>query len=121
MKNRPEHIQGLILATLGALALTPDGLLVRLVEGDDFKIVFWRGLLIAISLFLVQAVQHKRAVFQKFPLQNWKEWTAAVLAALGTTSFVLAITHTTVANVLVKAISFRLDLQVAVCGVDCTR
>ena len=103
------------------MALTPDGLLVRLVEGDDFKIVFWRGLLIAISLFLVQAVQHKRAVFQKFPLQNWKEWTAAVLAALGTTSFVLAITHTTVANVLVKAISFRLDLQVAVCGVDCTR
>lgn len=101
MKNRPEHIQGLILATLGALVLTPDGLLVRLVEGDDFKIVFWRGLLIAIALFLVQLVQHKKKIFQKFPLQNRKEWAAASFAALGTTSFVLAITHTTVANVLV--------------------
>jgi drug/metabolite transporter (DMT)-like permease len=101
MKTRPEHIQGLILATLGALALTPDGLLVRLVDGDDFKVVFWRGLLIALALFLVQVVQHKGQVFQKFPLQNKKEWAAAFLAALGTTTFVLAITHTSVANVLV--------------------
>lgn len=101
MKNRPEHIQGLILASLGALALSPDGLLVRLVASDDLRIVFWRGLFIAISLFLVQVIQHKTQVFRKFPLQGWKEWLAAIFAALGTTFFVLAITHTTVANVLV--------------------
>lgn len=101
MKNRPEHVQGLILATLGALALTPDGLLVRLVSGDDMKIVFWRGLFIAISLFLFQVVKYKAQILQKFPLKNMKEWAAAVCSAVGTTTFVLAITHTSVANVLV--------------------
>ncbi|MFT6751456.1 MAG: drug/metabolite transporter (DMT)-like permease [Candidatus Azotimanducaceae bacterium] len=101
MKNRPEHIQGLIFACLGALALTPDGLLVRLAGVSDLNIVFWRGFLIAVALFLVQLIQHRRQVFKAVILRSRKEWAAAVFAALGTTTFVLAITHTTVANVLV--------------------
>ncbi len=101
MKNYPNHIQGLIYATLGALALTPDGLLVRLVNVDDWAIVFWRGFLIATCIFLIQLLQYKDKIFRKFPPQNLKEWGAAVLAAIGAVCFVLAITHTTVANVLV--------------------
>jgi drug/metabolite transporter (DMT)-like permease len=101
MKNRPEHVQGLIFACLGALALTPDGLLVRLVGVSDLKTIFWRGFFIAVALFLVQLIQHKHKVFSAVVLQSKKEWAAAVFSALSTTSFVLAITHTTVANVLV--------------------
>lgn len=101
MKNRPEHIQGLIFACLGALALTPDGLLVRLVGVSDLKIIFWRGFLIVIALLLVQLIQHKRLIFKAVLLQSRKEWAAAIFSALGSTTFVLAITHTTVANVLV--------------------
>ena len=101
MKNHPEHIQGLIFATLGALALTPDGLLVRLVGTDDWTLVFWRGLFICIGLFIAQAIQHKKDIFKKFPPQSLKEWFGAALAALGSLCFVLGITHTTVANALV--------------------
>ncbi len=101
MNNRPDHIQGLIFATLGAIALTPDGLLVRLVGTDEWTIVFWRGLFIAIGLFLAQSIKYKKDIFKRFPPNSRKEWCAAILAAVGTLTFVMSIKHTTVANTLV--------------------
>ncbi len=101
MNRFPEHIQGLIYATTGALALTPDGLLVRLVGADDWTLVFWRGLVIAIGLFIAQAIQYRGDIWKKFPPKSIKAWFASVLSALGTLTFVLAIKHTTIANALV--------------------
>ncbi|SCA55426.1 conserved membrane hypothetical protein [Candidatus Terasakiella magnetica] len=101
MQQRPDHIQGLIFASLGALALTPDGLLVRLVGTDDWTTVFWRGLFIAIGLISSQIVMHKSKALGILTPTTFKEWLAIILSAIGTLTFVLSITHTTVANTLV--------------------
>jgi len=101
MQQRPDHIQGLILATLGALSLTPDGLLVRLVPADDWTIVFWRGLFIGICLFSYQLIFSRANMMKVLFPPHPKEWLGIVLAAFGTLFFVLSITHTTVANALV--------------------
>jgi len=101
MQQRPDHIQGLIFATLGALSLTPDGLLVRLVEAHDWTIVFWRGLIIACCLFLYQIIFRRRAGLKALWPAHLKEWLCIILAGFGTLFFVLSITHTTVANALV--------------------
>jgi drug/metabolite transporter (DMT)-like permease len=101
MHQRPDHIQGLIFATLGALTLTPDGLLVRLAGTSEWSTVFWRGLFIGLGLLIWQIILHKKAVFKKFPPSSIKEWCSTGLAAIGTLTFVMAIKHTTVANTLV--------------------
>ncbi|GGF71091.1 membrane protein [Terasakiella brassicae] len=101
MQQRPDHIQGLIFATLGALSLTPDGLLVRLVDAHDWTIVFWRGLIIACCLFLYQIFFRRRAGLKALWPAHLKEWLCIILAGFGTLFFVLSITHTTVANALV--------------------
>jgi len=101
MQQRPDHIQGLIFAMLGALSLTPDGLLVRLVSAHDWTIVFWRGLIIACCLFLYQLFFRRTAGLKALWPHHLKEWLCIILAAFGTLFFVLSITHTTVANALV--------------------
>ncbi|WP_167730498.1 DMT family transporter [Terasakiella sp. SH-1] len=101
MQQRPDHIQGLIFATAGALALTPDGLLVRLVGTGDWTIVFWRGIFIATGLIASQLVMHKSKALSELLPTHWKAWLAILCSAIGTLTFVLSITHTTVANTLV--------------------
>lgn len=99
MTRFPPHIQGLILATLGALCLTPDALLVRLSSTHEWNVVFWRGLLSGCMLILIQ-------VFRQKPLSSLvprthKEGLAALLSTLGITSFVMSILYTSAANALV--------------------
>lgn len=101
MQQRPDHIQGLIYATLGALALTPDGLLVRLAGTHDWTTVFWRGLFIACCIGFVQIYQSRQRLLKRLIPQNFKEWVCAALSSVGTLMFVLSIKHTTVANTLV--------------------
>ncbi len=101
MSLRSEHIKGLLLATCGALALTPDGLLVRLVEAPEWTIIFWRALFIAIGLVISQVLTSHFKDLKRLLPQSWREWLAATLSALGTLTFVVAINKTTVANALV--------------------
>ncbi len=97
--------RGVLLALAGALCLTPDGLLVRLADRDDWTILFWRGLIITSTIFLILFCQHygrKSVKTSGVLLPNCKRgWLGAVFFAIGIMSFVMSITHTSVANALV--------------------
>lgn len=101
MTPRTDAFKGFILALTGALALSPDGLLVRLVDADNVTALFWRGFLIFLILFIYQAGLYKTAVFKEFFPKTKIELLAGILAGLGTAAFMLSIQHTTVANTLV--------------------
>ena len=45
-----EHAKGLLIVATGVLILTPDALLLRLIEADPWTLLFWRG----IGFFSVQ-------------------------------------------------------------------
>ena len=51
--------RGFALATVGIIVLSPDSLLVRLIETDIWTLLFWRGLLAAIALGLILAVRYR--------------------------------------------------------------
>ena len=44
------HMRGIAIVVLGVFLLSPDGLLTTLVSADIMTMLFWRGLLMAITL-----------------------------------------------------------------------
>lgn len=78
------------------LFLTPDSLLVRLIEAEPWTLLFWRGLLMSagFSLFLLGR--------RLSPTELGRPgWLAAGFLAGSTTCFVFSLGHTHVANTLV--------------------
>lgn len=93
-----DSARGLLLVTSGVFVLSFDGLLVRLAQADGWNIVFWRGLLMFVALGVFSLSAKSRASIMKHPLISAG---SAFLLALITIFFVLAVIHTTVANVVV--------------------
>ena len=96
------HIRrGHLLAFAGALCLTPDGVLVRMAGVDDWSLVFWRGVMIALALFLIMAVRYRSRVIQHCVPASSRAWLGSVLFAASSMTFVMGVIHTTIANALV--------------------
>src|SRR3546814_1722605 len=97
----PDRQWGLLRPTLGALALTPDSLLVRLIDAEPYGLLVWRGLLQALGVLAILAVLHRGRVAAPFlAVGGWGLLLAVVFAA-GTFFFILALSLTAVADVLV--------------------
>lgn len=91
-----DYQRGLLLTGLGVLFLTPDALLVRLIECPPWTLLFWRGVLMSFgfSLFLVATRRHPSNL-------SGKGWLAALFLAGSTTCFVFSLQETHAANTLV--------------------
>lgn len=94
------HLKGLIVTTLGVLFVVPDSLFVRLIEAEPLVIAFWRGmstgLIILIALLLVQGLKG----FRQIAGTGLPGLIFIVMIGSTTPGFVLAITNTSVANVV---------------------
>ena len=96
-----QYARGLALTFVGVLIVTPDTLLVRLVDTDPWTLVFWRGVGIAAGLtLLVCAVEGREGVRNIFRFGPRRLLGAALLVVVGN-CFVWALALTTAANVLV--------------------
>lgn len=91
-----DYQKGLFFTSLGVLTLTPDALLVRLIDTDAWSLLFWRGLLMTLgfSLFL----WWKRLSPARL---GGRGWLAASFLAISTTCFVFSLESTHAANTLV--------------------
>lgn len=94
------HAKGLLITTLGVLCIVPDSLFVKLIVADPMVTAFWRGLtsgvLILLGLLMLQGTRGFRAVLTS----GWPGWLYIVLIGSTVPAFVLAVTHTSVANVV---------------------
>ncbi|MEO0752439.1 MAG: DMT family transporter [Pseudomonadota bacterium] len=94
------HLKGLILTTLGVLFVVPDSLYVRLIEADPMVTAFWRGLtsgiLILLGLLVVQGTRGFRPALST----GWPGLIYMVLIGSTAPAFVMAVTNTSVANVV---------------------
>ncbi|MCP5367776.1 MAG: DMT family transporter [Hyphomicrobiales bacterium] len=101
MTGRSDHLRGLAITTAGVLILTPDSLLVRLIQADTWTLLFWRGLLMFAALMALAAVRYRGDTRRRFrALGPTGAWAAAAFAG-SMVFFVTAIKATAVANVLV--------------------
>lgn len=91
---------GLAIALLGVLVLTPDALLIRLVEADRATLLFWRVLLEGLTLWAFLALYYRRRLPAVILAMGRIGLLAVAVFALSTILFVTSITLTAVANTL---------------------
>ncbi len=92
-----DYIKGLLLTALGVIILSFDALLIRLIHADSFSLLFWRGLLLSVTVAVWFRFRHRgKAIFQ-FDATTLR---SAFLFFISASCFVLAINLTSVANVL---------------------
>ena len=95
------HTRGLLLTGAGALAITPDTLLIRLAEVDPWTMLFWRGIGIALGLSLFVRLVEGRAAFRDIARPTRGRILSGLLVAATGFSFVMALYLTAAANALV--------------------
>lgn len=95
-----RQLLGLSLALLGVLVLTPDALLIRLIEADRATLLFWRALLQGLTLWLVLALYYRGRLLAVTLEMGRIGLLAVAVFALSTTLFVTSITFTKAANTL---------------------
>jgi len=95
-----DRAKGLILTTLGVLLVVPDSLFVRLIDGVPMVTAFWRaltaGLVVLAAVLATEGTRGIRAVLAA----GWPAWVYMLLMGTTAPGFVMAVTHTSVANVV---------------------
>ncbi|MDX9861818.1 MAG: DMT family transporter [Rhodospirillales bacterium] len=92
-----SYARGLALTLAGVVVLSPDALLVRLVDGGDWTIVFYRGLLTALALAAFVVLRRRPVV----GLRQWRTLVVGAFFGISTTCFVHSVDRTLAANTLV--------------------
>jgi len=93
--------KGTGLALLGILFITPDSLLVRLISLNSWELIFFRGFLPFIFLFIMLLIYYKRKFFEVCLLIGFAGVINAILLLFGNITFIMSLENTNVANTLV--------------------
>ena len=96
-----KSAKGLLWSFFGVLILSPDTLLIRLLNLSDFSLIFYRSFLPAVTIFLFIFWQYKRETLKIFVLIGLPGIIYAIFYAITHICFVYSIQNTSVANTLV--------------------
>ena len=95
-----DHLKGLLITSLGVLLVVPDSLFVRLIQAEPMVTAFWRGMTSGLFILAVLLVVQGPRVFAPTLRAGWPVWVYMFLIGTTAPGFVLAITNTSVANVV---------------------
>lgn len=94
-------LKGYLLALLGVVILSPDALLIRLAGNDPWAISLWRGLIGGGMVLVYNQWLDRRPLREQIrPAGHWF-YTSTLIYAAAQFSFIYAITHANVTDVLV--------------------
>ena len=99
--NLTNKQKGLGLSLIGVLLITPDSLFLRLIDLGAWELVFYRGLVPFICLLIVLSFYYRSQFIKSFLVLGIPGLFYAILIALGSTTFVISIENTYVANTLI--------------------
>ena len=95
-----DHQKGLFITFIGVMLVVPDSLFVRLISAEPMVTAFWRsaasGSFILIGILIIKGFSG----FRNIITMGWIGWLYAVLIGSTAPAFVLAISKTSVANVV---------------------
>jgi len=96
-----NHLKGILMSFFGVVILSPDSVLIRLVDADSWTVLFYRGLFMAIGVLILLLITYRSNTVNEFKSVGrgglWIGWLHGIM----TGTFVFAIMHTSIANTLV--------------------
>ena len=96
------HSRAVLLMILVALMWSMAGVITRQLEAArSFEVTFWRSFFTALSLLVILPLVQGRVVFSKIRDGGAALWVSGVCWSVMFTAFMVALTLTTVANVLI--------------------
>ena len=95
-----DHLKGLLITTLGVLFLVPDSLFIRLIEADALAIAFWRGLIAGVLILGFVLLREGAGAVGQVLRAGRPSFFYILFFGVSAPGFVLAITLTSVANVV---------------------
>ena len=99
--NLSNQKKGMLLAFTGILFITPDSLLIRLANINSWNLIFYRGLIPFLTIFIGLAIIYRSSLFKKILDNGWHGLAFIVTFAITSIVFVISIESTNVANTLV--------------------
>ncbi|SVB31806.1 uncharacterized protein METZ01_LOCUS184660 [marine metagenome] len=99
--NLTDKQKGIALSLIGVLVITPDSLLIRLIDIPSWELLFYRGLIPFVLLFILLLLYYKKNFLHSLLITGLPGLFYAILIALGNTTFVISIQNTNVANTLI--------------------
>ncbi|MFO7577672.1 MAG: DMT family transporter [Pelovirga sp.] len=96
-----EHSKGLLLTFTAILILSPDALLVQLIQCDIWTLLFWRCLLTSGMMAVFLLLVYRRGFFRSFHAIGWTGVLSALTITIGSLLFVSALKQTAAANALI--------------------
>ncbi len=95
-----NYLKGLLITLAGVLVITPDSLLIRLIEGNSWTVIFWRNFLSGVVITLGLAIYYRGQFLNKLADIGFSGLALAFIWAISTLCFVFSIKNTAVANTL---------------------
>ena len=96
-----HHLAGIALVAASALLWSFGGTIARYISIEGWTVVFWRSLFaIAFLLGFLLLKEGPRQTLRQFTSMGWPGLAVACCFAGASTSFVIALSYTTVANIL---------------------
>ena len=95
------HARGILISIFGVLILSPDSLLIRLLQLDDFTLIFYRGLLPACTIALLLFIYYRHNFLSVVFAAGWAGIINGIFYATTNITFIYSIQKTSVANTLV--------------------
>jgi drug/metabolite transporter (DMT)-like permease len=96
----PDHVKGLLITTLGVLMILPDSLFIRLIDAAPMTTAFWRALLSGGVTLVILLAFRGRGTFREVIAQGPLVLLYALFTGASGVLFVIAISLTSVANVV---------------------
>ena len=101
-----SHLKGLLMTVFAVIILSPDSVLIRLVEDaspevDSWTVLFWRGLLYAVGVSFLVFIKYRSKTIKEFQNIGKGGLLIGFFSGISTGTFVFAIVYTSIANALV--------------------
>ena len=100
MPNENKQVKGLILTSIGVLAIVPDSILIRLIQADILTITFWRALIPGVIISLGVMIFYRKPTISFLKAPKLSGLIFIVSHSFGTLFFVIAIELTSIASAL---------------------
>ena len=101
MNNLTDQQKGSLLAFVAVMFITPDSLFIRLSNVDTWGLVFYRGIIPFITVFVIMLVIYKLNFFRILFTSGYHGLGYVITFSITNITFVVSIQNTNVANTLV--------------------